>query len=167
MNTNISLALKNNLFILEHLPYIFFTTHSLLNLTLIFKKAADYSIILNFPISVCRIYSRTSMSRTSISRFSRCVKEKLKSRLFPLYIPYKKLFMSRDFMCRIFRCVEVFFVVRSSAIYHKLVEVVWLFWPCRSRDIFHTLSGCEDDFQSTCVTGVNYTAVCSNILCLR
>jgi hypothetical protein len=68
------------------------------------------------------IYSRTSKSRTSISRFSRCVEEKLKFRLFPLYIPYKNLFMSRDFMCRIFRCVKVFswsVLSKSSAIYHK------------------------------------------------
>jgi hypothetical protein len=41
---------------------------------------------------------------------------------FPLYIPYKNLLMSRDFICRIFRSVDVFswsVSSKSSAIYHK------------------------------------------------
>jgi hypothetical protein len=79
------------------------------------------------------------MSRTSISRFSRCVEAKWKSQYFPLYFPYKNLFMSRYFTCRIFRCVEFFrgpyrinleqFTLKKSFDYFNTFDLETFFTP--------------------------------------
>jgi hypothetical protein len=90
------------------------------------------------------VYSWTSMSR------------KIKVPIFYPYISFKNLYMSRNY-------VSIFFLWsvlnKSSTIYHRSVEFLWIFWHIFHEAFFTLFPRHEDDFDQL-VWKVKITQLC-------